>query len=51
LIPQGKRAPWSSGADGSNPYARLVMDATGNLYCTTYSGGANGGGTVFKVTP
>jgi uncharacterized repeat protein (TIGR03803 family) len=29
----------------------LVMDTAGNLYGTTYSGGANGYGTVFKVTP
>ncbi|MGH9641084.1 MAG: choice-of-anchor tandem repeat GloVer-containing protein, partial [Terriglobales bacterium] len=41
----------ANGTDGSNPYVGLVMDATGNLYGTTYSGGANGAGTVFKVTP
>jgi len=28
-----------------------VTDTMGNLYGTTYSGGANGYGTVFKVTP
>ena len=37
--------------DGANPLAGLVMDASGNLYGTTGSGGANGNGTVFKVTP
>jgi len=37
--------------DGANPYASLIVDASGNLYGTTYNGGANGGGTVFKLTP
>jgi uncharacterized repeat protein (TIGR03803 family) len=38
-----------SGGDGANPEAGLVMDASGNLYGTTASGGAGGYGTVFKV--
>jgi uncharacterized repeat protein (TIGR03803 family) len=29
----------------------LVLDSTGNLYGTTIAGGADGGGTIFKVTP
>jgi uncharacterized repeat protein (TIGR03803 family) len=37
--------------DGSTPYAGLVRDAAGNLYGTTYSGGAFGWGTVFALTP
>jgi uncharacterized repeat protein (TIGR03803 family) len=41
----------ANGSDGTHPYAGLVMDTMGNLYGTTYSGGANGYGTVFKVTP
>jgi uncharacterized repeat protein (TIGR03803 family) len=41
----------ANGSDGTHPYAGLVMDTVGNLYGTTYSGGANGYGTVFKVTP
>jgi uncharacterized repeat protein (TIGR03803 family) len=41
----------AKGVDGQYPYSRLVMDAKGNLYGTTYAGGANGGGTVFEVTP
>src|ERR1700675_4408113 len=41
----------ANGSDGTHPYAGLVMDTIGNLYGTTYSGGANGYGTVFKVTP
>jgi uncharacterized repeat protein (TIGR03803 family) len=37
--------------DGANPFAGLIDDASGNLYGTTYNGNANGGGTVFKLTP
>jgi uncharacterized repeat protein (TIGR03803 family) len=36
-------------ADGSTPLAGVIQDASGNLYGTTYVGGANGGGVVFKV--
>src|ERR1019366_7771530 len=36
--------------DGARPYAGLVQAANGNFYGTTYSGGTNGGGTVFKIT-
>jgi len=31
------------------PYASLTTDAAGNLYGTTYGGGTNGSGTVFKI--
>ena len=37
--------------DGTSPYAGLVMDAKGNLYGTTATGGKNGDGTVFVVSP
>jgi uncharacterized repeat protein (TIGR03803 family) len=37
--------------DGSNPHAGLIQGANGNFYGTTLEGGANGGGTVFKITP
>jgi uncharacterized repeat protein (TIGR03803 family) len=37
--------------DGSAPDAGLILDKTGNLFGTTLSGGANGEGTVFEVTP
>lgn len=44
------------GSDGSYPVAGLVLDAQGNLYGTTNSGGGSscpgaGCGTVFKLTP
>ena len=37
--------------DGNDPYSSLIFDAAGNLYGTTYSGGAYGYGTVFELTP
>jgi uncharacterized repeat protein (TIGR03803 family) len=38
--------------DGIYPSAGLIQAANGDLYGTTYAGGANnGGGTVFKITP
>ncbi len=40
-----------AGTDGASPQAALIRDATGNLYGTTYAGGASGFGTVFKLTP
>ena len=41
--------PQSSCADGALPYSGLIQDSAGNLYGTTTSGGANGGGTVFEL--
>lgn len=29
----------------------MIADSAGNLYGTTYAGGANGKGTVFKIAP
>jgi len=37
--------------DGIQPLAGLVLDDRGNLYGTTFLGGAVGIGTVFKLTP
>jgi len=36
-------------SDGQFPFAGLVADAAGNLYGTTYLGGAFGSGTLFKL--
>ena len=38
-----------TGPNGQNPDANLIIDAAGNLYGTTFSGGSAGGGTVFKL--
>jgi uncharacterized repeat protein (TIGR03803 family) len=41
-----------SGADGSQPYSKLLLDtSTGNLYGTTVNGGIFGKGTVFEMSP
>ena len=42
---------FQGGQDGSAPNGDLFKDAQGNLYGTTYYGGANGGGTVFELSP
>lgn len=39
------------GRNGIGPTASLTFDAVGNLYGTTTSGGPNGTGIVFKLTP
>ncbi|MGA2370521.1 MAG: choice-of-anchor tandem repeat GloVer-containing protein [Candidatus Korobacteraceae bacterium] len=39
-----------SGMAGTGSYASLAIDASGNLYGTTYREGANGYGSVFKLT-
>jgi uncharacterized repeat protein (TIGR03803 family) len=41
-----------NGANGNQPYASLVQTTNGDLYGTTFLGGANGNyGTVFKMPP
>jgi uncharacterized repeat protein (TIGR03803 family) len=37
--------------DGANPEAGLVQAGNGDFYGTTYDGGAQGDGTVFRITP
>jgi uncharacterized repeat protein (TIGR03803 family) len=42
---------FGSGTDGYGPSAGMIFDAAGNLYGTTYQGGAYGYGTVFELSP
>jgi uncharacterized repeat protein (TIGR03803 family) len=37
--------------DGTLPYGGLIQASDGNFYGTTYGGGANGQGAVYKITP
>ena len=37
--------------DGANPRGRLVQATDGNLYGTTWMGGAANAGTIFTITP
>ena len=37
--------------DGSFPYGALLFDASGNIYGTTYYGGANNIGAAYALTP
>jgi uncharacterized repeat protein (TIGR03803 family) len=56
LTPTGKETvlysfcSLSGCTDGQNP-SPVIFDQKGNLYGTTYLGGMNGSGVVFKVTP
>lgn len=53
VTPEGEETvlyAFGGGADGGLPYAPLIADRAGNLYGTTEYLGANGGGTVFKLT-
>jgi uncharacterized repeat protein (TIGR03803 family) len=40
-----------TGNGGNEPYAGVVQASDGNFYGTTYLGGSNGVGAVFKITP
>ena len=41
----------SNCADGQTPEANLIFDAAGNLYGTTFDGGAYGLGSIFQLAP
>ncbi|HEY2587063.1 MAG TPA: choice-of-anchor tandem repeat GloVer-containing protein, partial [Tepidisphaeraceae bacterium] len=53
MIAQGSGAVTTlaafTGTDGAYPYGGVTLDASGNLYGTTYAGGASGYGTVFEI--
>ncbi len=54
VSPKGKESivySFSGGADGTQPYGALILDAEGNLYGTTQHGGTHNSGTVFKLDP
>jgi uncharacterized repeat protein (TIGR03803 family) len=42
---------FGNGTDGEDPRSSVVLDAAGNLYGTTVSGGAFGLGTAFEIVP
>ena len=41
----------ASNKDGYDPLGGVIFDASGNLYGTTYYGGAKNSGTVFELIP
>jgi uncharacterized repeat protein (TIGR03803 family) len=47
--PEVELANFTVATGASNPGGRLLVDASGNLFGTTLSGGANGSGTVFEL--
>ena len=42
-------ANFTGGANGANPGGKVLVDASGDLFGTTASGGAHGAGTVFEI--
>jgi uncharacterized repeat protein (TIGR03803 family) len=47
--PEVQLANFTGAAGGSHPGGHLLVDASGNLFGTTLSGGANNAGTVFEI--
>ena len=39
-----------NGPDGAGPLAGVTLDAAGRIYGTTYSGGANNQGVVYRLS-
>ena len=42
---------FTGGMDGATPIGALIMTNSGLFYGTTFSGGVNGGGTIFSFDP
>ena len=42
---------FQNGSDGRAPSGGVLFDRAGNLYGSTVFGGANGGGTLYELTP
>jgi uncharacterized repeat protein (TIGR03803 family) len=42
---------FTGGSDGGTPFSSVTIDANGNLYGTTASGGAYNQGVVWEITP
>ncbi len=42
---------FEDGSDGADPVGGLIFDQSGNLYGTTRTGGTDGGGTVYQLSP
>lgn len=54
LAPDGREKvlyAFKGGNDGDYPFSGVIADAQHNLYGTTYNGGVNNEGTVFKLAP
>ncbi len=54
LTPGGQQTVlynFTGGVDGGQPYASLLEDSSGDLYGTTFGGGAQNAGVLFKLTP
>ncbi len=41
----------NTGGDGAQPASPPIQATDGNMYGTTYGGGANGNGAIYKLTP
>ena len=41
---------FKGGNDGQHPVGGVILDSAGNLYGSTFQGGANGGGTVYRLS-
>jgi uncharacterized repeat protein (TIGR03803 family) len=46
---EGRRPPSRQPAEGGHSLRRVIRDSVGNLYGTSYNGGAAGLGAVYKV--